>query len=192
MFDRLPFGGKLAVIAALAVGVLAAAYFVYPDIQEMNEQIVALEDDWTAKDRKMRNGQAIEARLEEFESEVAGLELKLADLSRILPREAETGDLLRWIKNLGDESNLDLKSFAPGSLQPVEFYKEFPIGMRVVGRYHDLGIFLDRVSKYSRIINVDKLSMKRFEGTNRERDKTITAEFTATTFVYEEEEEVNP
>jgi type IV pilus assembly protein PilO len=191
MFDRLPFGGKLAVIAVLAVGVLAAAYFVYPNIKEMNEQIVTLEDDWTAKDRKMRNGQAIEARLEEFESEVAGLELKLADLSRILPREAETGDLLRWIKNLGDESNLDLKSFAPGSLQPVEFYKEFPIGMRVVGRYHDLGIFLDRVSKYSRIINVDKLSMKRFEGTNRERDKTITAEFTATTFVYEEEE-VNP
>ena len=191
MFDRLPFGGKLAVIAVLAVGVLAAAYFVYPNIKEMNEQIVILEDDWTAKDRKMRNGQAIEARLEEFESEVAGLELKLADLSRILPREAETGDLLRWIKNLGDESNLDLKSFAPGSLQPVEFYKEFPIGMRVVGRYHDLGIFLDRVSKYSRIINVDKLSMKRFEGTNRERDKTITAEFTATTFVYEEEE-VNP
>jgi Tfp pilus assembly protein PilO len=50
-----------------------------------------------------------------------------------------------------------------------------------VTRYHDLGIFLDRVSKYSRIINVDSLRI----GTSRERDKTITASFTATTFVYD-------
>jgi len=31
----------------------------------------------------------------------------------------ETGDLLRWIKNLGDQSNLDLNSFGPGSLKPA-------------------------------------------------------------------------
>lgn len=188
MFEKLPFGGKLALVAALAVGLLVVAYYVYPDIQKMNQEIVKLEEEWAEKDREVRKGQLIEQRLDEFEAEVASLEAKLNDLAQILPREAETGDLLRWIKNLGDESNLDLKSFAPGGLQPVDFYKEFPIGMRVVGRYHDLGIFLDRVSKYSRIINVDQLSMKTYKGTAREAEKTITAEFTATTFVYEDEE----
>jgi len=188
MLERLPFGGKLALVAVLAVGLLVVAYYVYPDIQKMNEEIVELEEEWAEKDREVRKGQLIEQRLDEFEAEVASLEAKLNDLAQILPRAAETGDLLRWIKNLGDESNLDLKSFAPGSLQPVDFYKEFPIGMRVVGRYHDLGIFLDRVSKYSRIINVDRLSMQTYKGSPRESQKTITAEFTATTFVYEDEE----
>ena len=86
-----------------------------------------------------------------------------------------------WIKNVGDQSNLDLKSFSPGTLRPVEFYKEFPIEMQVVTRYHDLGLFLDRVSKYSRIINVDNLRISQ----SRARDKSISASFTATTFVYD-------
>jgi type IV pilus assembly protein PilO len=68
-------------------------------------------------------------------------------------------------------------------LKPVEFYKEFPIEMQVVARYHDLGIFLDRVSKYSRIINVDNLRIN----SAKERDRTIRASFTATTFVYDDE-----
>jgi type IV pilus assembly protein PilO len=132
---------------------------------------------------EIRKGKAIEQRLPEFEREIANLERKLADVQQILPTDRETGDLLRWIKNLGDQSNLDLKSFAPGSLNPVEFYKEFPIEMEVTGRYHDLGIFLDRVSKYSRIINVDNLRV----ASAREPGKTIRASLTATTFVYSEE-----
>ena len=48
----------------------------------------------------------------------------------------------------------------------------------------DLGIFLDRVSKYSRIINVDNLRMA---ATPPGSEKTIRATFTATTFVYDEQ-----
>ena len=129
-------------------------------------------------------GQCIEARLPEFEREIASLQQKLGDIQQILPTGRETGDLLRWIKNLGDQSNLDLKSFSPGGLRPVEFYKEFPIEMNVIGTYHDLGLFLDRVSKYQRIINVDNLRMSKSD--QREPGKTIQASFTATTFVYDE------
>ena len=72
-------------------------------------------------------------------------------------------------------------------MKPVEFYEEFPIEMQVVGRYHDLGIFLDRVSKYSRIINVDNLRI----GSGNEPGRTIQASLTATTFVYNDEGEGN-
>jgi type IV pilus assembly protein PilO len=132
---------------------------------------------------KIREGQAIEQKLPEFEREVTGLRRRLGDIQQILPTGPETGDLLRWIKNLADQSNLELKSFGPGTMRPVEFYKEFPIEMNVVGRYHDLGIFLDRVSKYSRIINVDNLRMAANPGGG---EKSIRSSFTATTFVYDE------
>jgi type IV pilus assembly protein PilO len=131
----------------------------------------------------MREGQLIEQRLPDVEREIAGLKRKLEDVQQILPTDRETGDLLRWIKNLGDQSNLDLKSFAPQKLKQLEFYDEFPIDMQVLGRYHDLGVFLDRVSKYSRIINVDNLRME----AAKEPGKTIKATFSATTFVYDGE-----
>jgi type IV pilus assembly protein PilO len=181
MFDKVPFYGQVLLFVAMAAGIVLVAYSVYPDLGQMQTEIRQLEDDYQTKDRKIREGQAIEQRLPEFEREIESLERKLGDIQQILPTDQETGDLLAWIKNVGDQSNLDLKSFAPGSLRPVDFYKEFPIEMQVVTRYHDLGIFLDRVSKYSRIINVDSLRI----GTSRERDKTITASFTATTFVYD-------
>lgn len=183
MLNRLPFWGQVALMAALALGLIVLVYVFW--ISDMQQRIDELEEDWMAKDREIRKGLAIQQRLPEFEREIEGLERTLADVATILPRDTETGDLLQWIKNLGDQSNLDLKSFSPGGLREVEFYKEFPIEMQVFGRYHDLGIFLDRVSKYSRIINVDKLRMD--ANTGGDREKTIRASFVATTFVYDEQ-----
>jgi len=183
MFEKVPFYGQVLIFAGLSLAIVGMAYFIFPNLSEMKQDIVEYEDEWTEKDRKIQEGLAIEQRLPEFEREIANLQRKLGDVAQILPTNQETGDLLSWIKNLGDQSNLDLKSFSPGALHPVEWYKEFPIDMQVIGRYHDLGIFLDRVSKYSRIINVDNLSVTSVRG---QGDKTIQATFRATTFVYDD------
>lgn len=182
MFDKIPFYGQVLIFLGMALGIVGVAYWIYPNLAQDRVEIAQLEEEYAEKERKILEGQAIEQRLPEFEREIASLERRLGDVQQILPKDEETGDLLRWIKNLGDQSNLDLKSFAPGALKPVEFYKEFPIEMQVVARYHDLGIFLDRVSKYSRIINVDNLRVN----SAKEGDKTIRASFTATTFVYDD------
>jgi type IV pilus assembly protein PilO len=182
MFDKVPFYAQVLIFLAMAAGIVLVAYAVYPDLGQMQEEITKLEDDYAVKEAKIREGQAIEQRLPEFEREIESLKRKLGDIQQILPTQQETGDLLAWIKNVGDQSNLDLKSFNPGTLRPVEFYKEFPIEMQVVTRYHDLGLFLDRVSKYSRIINVDNLRISQ----SKARDKSISVSFTATTFVYDE------
>jgi len=184
MLEKLPFSGQLVVFLALAIGVVVAAYSVWPNLGEMRKQIGEYEAKYTEKQAEIRKGQAAEQRLPELEREIEAKKQELKDLEAILPSDRETGDLLRYVKNLGDQSNLDLKSFAPGGLKPAEFYKEFPIEMQVAGRYHDLGIFLDRVSKYSRIINVDNLRI----GSVKLAGRTIQASLTATTFVYSETE----
>ncbi len=183
MLEKLPFYGQVLVFAGLAVAVVVAAFTLWPNLGDMRKEIEDYEARFTEKQAEIRKGQAAEQRLPELEREIANLQRKLGDVAQILPTNQETGDLLSWIKNLGDQSNLDLKSFSPGALRPVEWYKEFPIDMQVIGRYHDLGIFLDRVSKYSRIINVDNLSVTSVRG---QGDKTIQATFRATTFVYDD------
>lgn len=183
MLERLPFWGQVLLMVALSVGLVGIAYYLFPNLKEKGEAIQAINVELEDMNAKIVEGRAIEQKLPEFEQEVANLQRKLGDVQQILPTDAQTGDLLRWIKNMTDQSNLGLKTFAPGGLRPVNFYKEFPIEMDVVGRYHDLGIFLDRVSKYSRIINVDNLRMGSNPGGG---DKTIRASFTATTFVYDD------
>ena len=181
--QRLPFYAQVLTMVVLAALLVGVAYWLWPGLKDMGEQIGRYRAEYTEKERQIREGQAIEQKLPEFEREIANLQRKLGDIQQILPTGPETGDLLRWIKNMTDQSSLGLKSFAPGDLKPVDFYKVFPIEMDVTGRYHDLGIFLDRVSKYSRIINVDNL---RLASNPKGGEKTIRASFTATTFVYEE------
>ena len=48
-------------------------------------------------------------------------------------------------------------------------------------RYHNLAMFLDRVSKFSRIINVSNINIRAKD--KPELDSTITADCVATTFV---------
>lgn len=183
MLDRLPFWGQVLLMVAIALGLVGIAYYLFPNLKEQGEEIRTINTELDDLKAKIVEGHAIEQKLPEFEQEVASLQRKLGDIQQILPTDTETGELLRWIKNMTDQSNLGLKTFAPGGLRPVDFYREFPIEMDVVGRYHDLGIFLDRVSKYSRIINVDNLRMNAYQGGG---DKTIRASFTATTFVYDD------
>ena len=38
-------------------------------------------------------------------------------------------------------------------------HAEWPISLELEGTYHNLGLFLDRVSKFPRIINVGKLEI---------------------------------
>jgi type IV pilus assembly protein PilO len=181
-FKNLPFWGQVALVAGLCVGLICVAYWAYPDFAQMKQQNLADAQRLEGLQSDIRRGAAIEAKLPEFEKEIANLEKKLEDLLQILPSEPETGELLKWVKNLTDQSNLELNRFDPGALRPVEFYREFPINMDVVGDYHDLGVFFDRISKYSRIINVDNVQI----GSNSGGKGSIHSTFTATTFVYDD------
>ncbi|HEU4401158.1 MAG TPA: type 4a pilus biogenesis protein PilO [Candidatus Polarisedimenticolia bacterium] len=181
-FKKLPFWGQLALVAAMAGALVAVAWMAYPNFGEMSRANTIDQAHLEDLQTEIRKGQAIEAKLPEFEKEIENLQLKLNDLLAILPTTPETGELLKWVKNLTDQSNLDLKQFNPGALRPVEFYKEFPIVMEVEGDYHDLGVFFDRISKYSRIINVSGVSI----AANTQGPRSIRSTFTATTFVYDD------
>lgn len=184
---NLPPWGQAAVAAGLAIGLAAMAHMVYPNLNDMKKRNVGKTQQLESLEQTIKKGRIVEENLPKIEREIENLIAKLGDLRQILPTEPETGDLLAWIKNLSDQSNLDLKKFAPGGLRPVaDTYKEFPISMDIVGGYHDLGIFFDRISKYSRIININNVVINRNTAAGQ---KTIRSTFTATTFIYDDKAE---
>jgi len=181
-FKKLPFWGQFAVVGVMAGVLIAVAFTAYPNFNAMAKRNDGERSRLEGLQAEIRKGQAIEAKLPEFEKEIENLQVKLSDLLAILPTTPETGELLKWVKNLADQSNLELRKFDPQTLRPVEFYKEFPIQMEIEGDYHDLGVFFDRISKYSRIINVSNVVI----GGRSGNKGSINSNFTATTFVYDD------
>jgi type IV pilus assembly protein PilO len=187
-FKKLPFWGQFAVVAGMALVLVIVAWTTYPNFNALTKRNAEERSKLEGLQTEIRKGQAIEAKLPEFEKEIENLQVKLNDLLAILPTTPETGELLKWVKNLTDQSNLELMQFNPQPLHPVEFYKEFPINMEIQGDYHDLGVFFDRISKYSRIINVSNVVI----GAKNQGKGSIHSTFTATTFVYDDKAAQQP
>ncbi|HKV09379.1 MAG TPA: type 4a pilus biogenesis protein PilO, partial [Thermoanaerobaculia bacterium] len=90
------------------------------------------------------------------------------------------------IRSLAEQGDFTLKRFTPGLLTDKEFFSEWPIAIAVDGSYHNLALFFDRISRFSRIINIEDLTVSAMQ--RPDSPHTITAQFTAKTFVYKEPE----
>jgi type IV pilus assembly protein PilO len=129
-------------------------------------------------------GVATARQLPEFQSQVNQLEQRLESLRQVLPEEKDVADILRRIQGLATQSNLIIQRFTPDKVIQQPTYQEIPYRLQAEGTYHNLGYFFDRISKFPRIINVGKISIK--SKTPPEPNATIVAECTATTFVLQE------
>ena len=92
--------------------------------------------------------------------------------------------LLRRIRALTEQGDFNLLRFTPGNFNDRDFYSEWPIGITLQGTYHNLAMFYDRISRFSRIINVENLRISALRSARSTH--TITADFIAKTFVYKE------
>jgi type IV pilus assembly protein PilO len=82
---------------------------------------------------------------------------------------------------MATQSNLTIRGFTPQAVATRQLHAEWPIGLQLEGTYHNLGDFLERVSKFPRIINVTGIKIR--SKPMQTDSSTITAECVATTFV---------
>lgn len=146
------FGVFLLVLIGLFI------YFVHipktTQIAQLVKDIGGLQAKIDENDAKIR-------KLDDLRKEVKALEEKLRVLTAQLPPESEVSSLLRQIQNLVSRSGLSLKVWRPNQRRAhgSGLYEEIPISINLTGSYHDVGVFLDRVSKLTRIVNVLNISM---------------------------------
>ena len=177
--SKLPWKAQLAVFAVLSVAG-AGAYFYFLDMPAQ-ARLVARASELEKLRTKIDKGLATARQLPEFRRDVSDLQDKLQGLRPILPEEKDAADLLRRVHTLAVESNLTIRGFKPQAITTRELHAEWPISLELEGTYHNLGLFLDRVSKFPRIINVSGLAISgRTEGAT---SQTIAVTCTATTFV---------
>ena len=175
----------------LGVGVVVSAVLLglanWQIFSKQKDEIAAKDAKLTELQTKIQEGLAAKQQLQQFREEVRQLDLELDKLLRILPPRRNTPELLRRIRSLAEQGNFDLKRFTPSpTLQNKDFYSEWKIAVSVEGTYHNLALFFDRISHFSRIINIENLTISAVSQ-KKAAAHTIAANFNAKTFVKEPE-----
>jgi type IV pilus assembly protein PilO len=165
----------------LLIGAILAGGVQYAFFNNINADIKRKTDELAQLKQEIEKGRAAERKLAQFREEVKRLELELSKLLQILPSKRNTEELIKRIETLTRQGDFTLKKFTPGEFVAKEFYSEWPIDISLDGTYHNLALFFDRMSRFSRIINVEDLRVNALENSP---GKSIAANFTAKTFIY--------
>ncbi len=183
---KLPQRTQLMLLVLVTAGCCYAFYSSYlgpvrADVEGLRQKARLLEVQVAA-------GRKVQAQLPEFKAEVESQRQKLMVLSQILPDQKETAEIVRQIQELATKSRLRIKSFTPQKTVRKDFYEDWPILMSIDGNYDNLGVFFERVGQFTRLVNVDNISIKAQDKKVSE-NQTIAATCTATTFVFVEPED---
>ena len=182
---KLPWYGQLGVFVVMSA-IVAGVFYYYAETPAQTA-MAARRTELTNIQTRVANGQAMARRLPEFRREIAELEARLEVLKPILPTDRDAGDLLRRVQTLAVQSNLTILGFRPQPITLNEIHAEWPISLQLEGNYHNLGVFLDRVSKFPRIININAMNLAA-KGSPNNSPASMNIGVTATTFVLTEPE----
>jgi type IV pilus assembly protein PilO len=176
--NKMPLGQKVGVVAGVVILLSAANWYFFIDpmqtqITQRQGQLRALEDELIQK-------QSIANNLAQFKHEKEILERRLAQALTELPNESNIDDLIRSLSEIGTKSGLTINSIEPQAEQRQSFYASIPIVMSVSGNYHEIGVFLDSLSKLARIVNVTNIKMGGARVANEKL--LVSANYIATTF----------
>jgi type IV pilus assembly protein PilO len=174
---------KLGVLLLVLIAVLCISYFL--DWQNQIEEIdgAKKKEDSLRETFLEKKKQAI--ALDAYRKQLDDIEKSFGTLLRQLPSKSEMEALLTDINQAGLGRGLQFELFKPAASETVsEFYAELPINLRVSGGYHDMGAFASDISKLSRIVLLNDISL------TPAKDGTLVMDAIAKTYRYLDEEEV--
>jgi len=172
----------------LAVVIFGFLFFLY--FKPKNSEIKTLKTERVKVEEEVMQLRAKKKELDKIEAELQTLNSTLKELEMIIPQKKEISDILRKIQQLAYDCLLNITKFAPREEIVKEFYSESPIAIEITGNYHNLGTFFDRLSRFSRLFNIETFSIKALQ---KQTDATtISANWTAKTYLFQEEGFVPP
>lgn len=155
--SRLEMKQKLLIAAAACV--LPCVAFFFLAYSPKNNAIKTLETTKAGLEEEIRKVEATARELDKHQAEMAEVQRLFTEASLLLPGQQEIPSLLTNISGQATSSGLDVLSFKPLTEKPQQFYAEIPVDISVQGSYHNVGVFLDKISKLPRIVAVNNINM---------------------------------
>lgn len=185
----LPWPAKLVAMGILLI-LLFAAGFWYDWMPTLDEIKIAqaketeLRDEFIAKKKKAIN-------LPIYKKQMAEIDRTFGMLLRQLPNKAQVDGLLSDISQAGIGRGLEFVLFKPATREtPAGFYSELPVTIRVVGSFHEIGMFATDVSKLPRIVTLHELSIAPLKNAKKPGEAKLAMDAVAKTYRYMDQDEI--
>ena len=174
------------IAAAVCGGLLGIFWyqFLAPIEADIQSRMSTLDD----LQRTIAKSLQQQKQLAELKKQALQLQAKLDMLKLVLPLEKETDQIFRAVQQQATTSALRILRVTPRPTIDHEVYTEWPIDMEIIGTYHNVGLFLDKIRQLPRIVNITglKMNVRSAEG-DQAATASLGATYVATTFVYKEE-----
>ena len=176
-----PILPKLGVLLLILLLIIGASYWF-----DWQDQIARIDAEKT-KEAGLRttfvDKKKLAIDLPAYRKQLEDIEKQFGSLLKQLPRTSEMDALLTDINQAGLGRGLQFDLFKPGAESPRDFYAALPITTRITGSYHDIGAFASDISKLSRIVTLNDITLTPL------RD-ILAMDATAMTYRYLDEAEV--
>jgi len=180
MFDKTPLKQRLLVLVMLLAMVGVGYYYLL--YMPMSESIKRERNQLNAITSEVQVLQTIEAKNKQYKRMIAELSAQLDQARLQLPGDREIPVMLEQIARFGKEAGIEFVSFRPSPEVQKDFYNEVPMGLAIRGPFHNIGLFLDKISHYPRIVSISNLTMG--NPVEKEGYLMLTSTCTATTYRY--------
>jgi type IV pilus assembly protein PilO len=183
---KLPQKQKIAILVVIVL--MFVGLYIYVSVLPNLTVLNARQEELAKKQKELMELKKVVADLPRFEKELTQIQAQFKEALELLPNTREIPSLLTNISNLARDCGLEIMLFQPKPEVLENFYAQIPVEMKIVGKYHDLGIFFDRVSKLPRIVNIlditiDKKAPQVKNGTD---PGLLNASFKAVTYKFVE------
>jgi len=177
-----PLPSKLVALGLLCVAIVAAGWWFdwrggLETLDAAKQKETELRSTFTTKKVQAIN-------LEAYTKQLADIEQAFGALLKQLPNKQEMDALITDVNQAGLGRGLQFDLFKPEAETVSEFYAETPIRVKVTGGYHDIAAFVSDVSKLSRIVTLQDISME------PAKDGVLNMDAVVKTYRYLDDEEV--
>ncbi|MBI4621552.1 MAG: type 4a pilus biogenesis protein PilO [Desulfobacterales bacterium] len=182
---KLPTPKKIMILIGILLLISGGYYYLFympkqTEISQLQSKLDQLQSDLIKK-------QTIARKLAKFKKEVAKLNEDFTIALVQLPNKKEVPALLYNVSRLGRETGLEFLLFKPMPEVKRDFYAEIPVDIKVLGKFHKIVAFFNRVSKLTRIVNITNLNVSITKISDTEDSLTVSC--LATTFRFLEKED---
>ncbi len=109
----------------------------------------------------VKNAKAQVANLDKIKKEREALEVQLKEITRRLPGERESAEVLRSVESLAGRSGLTLAAVRRRTPRTQELYVELPMEVGLGGGYHEMVRFADQLSQLDRLVTLNEFQVNR-------------------------------
>jgi type IV pilus assembly protein PilO len=152
-------------IILVSLLIVAVGYFswagvgAFAGVRGLRDETAKLQRERDDLQQQVRNAQQMVANLGRIKREREALELQLSELSRRLPSEHESAQVLRSVENLAGKSGLTVGQVRRRPNRPQELYVEIPMEVGVGGGYHELLKFADQLAQLPRLVTLNEVKV---------------------------------